>query len=54
MNSDSDSSDDDMVEDLVDPAKLKEIKNKPMRTSVSAEAYGKFNKKVGGVYIKIL
>lgn len=55
VNSDTGSSDDDTVEDLMDVAKLKEMKkDKPMRTSVSAEAYGKFNKKVNNIlFIKM-
>lgn len=42
VDSDSGSSnDDETVEDLMDVKKLKEMKkDKPMRTSVSAEAYG--------------
>lgn len=45
VNSDSDSSDEDTVEEL-SKEKLQEMnKGKTNRTSVSAEAYGNFNKK---------
>eukprot|EP00825_Cyclidium_porcatum_P049133 TRINITY_DN841_c0_g2_i2.p1 TRINITY_DN841_c0_g2~~TRINITY_DN841_c0_g2_i2.p1 ORF type:complete len:375 (+),score=79.28 TRINITY_DN841_c0_g2_i2:148-1272(+) len=41
----SDDSDDDAGEDLLDVEKLKTKAKQQMRTSVSSEAYGKFNKK---------